>query len=125
MKHQLLCLHIALVSVGVLSPCSAQERVRLSGSSTLALAMKEAAPVLKKELGIEVQFGDLEAGSTAALRAIGLEMADIAMVTRPLTQADRSTFASKRYFDIDIGTQALVPIVPREVWDAGVRSIKQ
>jgi phosphate transport system substrate-binding protein len=98
--------------------------VRINGSATLAQAMQVAAPAIKEQLGVDLQL-NTQAGSSAALLAIGDGSADLAMVTREVKPEDRAEFPSRRLFDFEIGVQVLVPIVSRETWDSGVKSIKR
>lgn len=98
--------------------------IRVSGSATLARAMQAAAPVIKEQVGADLQF-DTDGGSTAALYAVMEKTADVAMVTREVTAQDRARFPARRVFDLEIGIQVLVPIVSRETWDAGVKFIKK
>jgi phosphate transport system substrate-binding protein len=100
------------------------DEVRINGSATFARALQAAAPAIKAQVGSEMRFST-QAGSTAALQAIGQKTADLALVTREVKPEDRAEFPSRRLFDLDIGVQVLVPIVSRETWDAGVRSIKK
>lgn len=88
----------------------------------MSKAVQAAAPAIKEKLGIDLQF-QTQGGSTAALNSIGQGAADLAMVTRAVSREDRSAFPKRRIFDVKVGAQALVPIVSRETWDAGVQSI--
>src|SRR4030095_14986610 len=100
------------------------DAVRVSGSATLARALPSAAPAIKAQGGAEMRF-ETQAGSSGALQAVGHGAADMALVTREIKQEDRAEFPSRRLFDLVIGVQVLVPIVSRETWDAGVKSIKK
>jgi phosphate transport system substrate-binding protein len=100
------------------------DAVRVSGSATLARALQSAAPAIKEQVGAEMRF-ETQAGSSGALQAVGHGAADMALVTREIKQEDRAEFPSRRLFDLVIGVQVLVPIVSRETWDAGVKSIKK
>lgn len=111
------------VAAAVAAPLHA-DVVRINGSATLARALQDIAPLIKEKIGAELQF-DTQGGSSAALQAVGRGDADLAMVTREVTPEDRAQFPSHRFFDLEIGVQALVPIVSRETWDSGVKSIKK
>jgi phosphate transport system substrate-binding protein len=114
---------VILILAALAAPIHA-DVVRVNGSATLAQAIQAAAPAIKEQLGIDVQL-NTQTGSSAALLAIGDRSADLAMVTREVTSQDRAEFPSRRLFDIEIGVQVLVPIVSRETWDAGTKSIKK
>jgi phosphate transport system substrate-binding protein len=113
-----------LFALGALSASIHADTVRVSGSATLARAMQAAVPAIKEQIGTDLQF-DTDGGSTAALFAVMEKSADLAMVTREVTPQDRARFPANRIFDLEIGMQVLVPIVSRETWDAGVKSIKK
>ena len=97
------------------------ELLRLHGSPVVAAPMTAAAAPLKA-LGIEFKI-TTEGGSGQAVMAVGAEMADIAMVTRGANAEERAAFPGKVFSEVPIGIQALAIIVPRDVWEAGVRSI--
>lgn len=98
--------------------------IRVNGSATFARAMQAAAPAIKEQVGVDLAF-DVQGGSTVALYAIAEKAADLAMVTREVTPEDRAKFPSHRMFEVEVGVQALVPIVSRETWESGVKSIKR
>jgi len=100
------------------------EVVRLTGASSAALAFQAAAPGIKRDLGIDLKF-DPQSQSAAAIQSVGVEVADLAVITRPLTPEDRSDFPARRFFEIEVGVQVIVPIVSRETFDAGVKSISK
>jgi phosphate transport system substrate-binding protein len=110
--------------VPLAASASAAEILRIRGSSTVAQALAPAAPILRAELEIEVKFFG-EGGSSQAISAVGARTADVAMATRALTAEDRANFPERRLEELQIGTQALVCIVPRDVWAAGVRALTQ
>jgi phosphate transport system substrate-binding protein len=110
--------------LAALSASIRAEVVRINGSATLALAMQAAAPAIKEQLGADLQL-NTQAGSSAALQAIGDRSADLAMVTREVKPEDRAEIPSRQLFDFEIGVQVLVPIVSRETWESGVKSIKK
>jgi hypothetical protein len=83
-----------------------------------------AAPGIKRDLGIDLKF-DPQSQSAAAIQSVGVEVADLAVITRPLTPEDRSDFPARRFFEIEVGVQVIVPIVSRETFDAGVKSISK
>jgi phosphate transport system substrate-binding protein len=113
----------AILCAGLFAPGALRgEALRIQGSSIVAQALLAAAPTLKKEHGIELKILP-EGGSTTAIHVVGSDGADVAMTTRPLAADDRSAYPEKRFFEEFIGLQVLVFIVPRELWDAGVRSL--
>ena len=113
----------AAVALGVCSEAWA-EPLRVQGSATFARALEAAAPAIKEELDIDLKI-NATSGSSAAIAAAGMGAVDLAIVTREVTGEDRSQFPSNRMSDVQIGMQVLVPIVSRETWDAGVKSISR
>ena len=97
------------------------ELLRLHGSPVVAAPMAAAAAPLKA-LGIEFKI-TTEGGSGQAVLAVGAEQADIAMVTRGANAEERAAFPGKVFSEVPIGIQALAIIVPRDAWEAGVRTI--
>jgi phosphate transport system substrate-binding protein len=100
------------------------ETLRLHGSPMLAKVFEIALPAIKEELGADLKF-DTQSGSAGALYALGTGGADLALLLRPMTQEEISTFPAKRPYELEIGVQALVPIVSRETYDSGVRAIRR
>jgi phosphate transport system substrate-binding protein len=100
------------------------EVVRLTGLSSAAKAFQAAAPGIKRDLDIDLKF-DPQSLSGSAIHAVGAEVADVAVITRGLTPEDRSDFPSRRFFEIEVGVQVVVPIVSRETFESGVKSISK
>ncbi|HET6408581.1 MAG TPA: substrate-binding domain-containing protein [Chthoniobacteraceae bacterium] len=98
--------------------------VRVKGSATMGQALQAAAPAIKEQTGADLRFETL-GGSTPALLAAIDGSADLAMVTREIRQEDRAESPKRPLFDLEIGVQILVPVVSRETWDAGVKSINK
>ena len=98
------------------------ETVRVQGSGVIAQAVRGAVPVLRTEFGVEVKLF-AEVGSTQAIAAIGAETAEVAMSTRQTTAEDRAGFPAKRFEEVQVGTQVVAMVVPRDVWSTGVRAI--
>jgi phosphate transport system substrate-binding protein len=103
------------------SAASSAEVIRISGSPAVSMAITFAGPVLK-EKGIDVKI-TVESGSANAAIALGLEAADIAMMVRTLETTERAQFPEKRFVEERIGSQAIALLVPRDVWEGGVRAI--
>lgn len=116
---------VALTMTMSWSVCASwADSLAVQGSATFARAMEAAAPAVKKELDVDLKISG-NAGSSAAIFAVGSGSADLAMVTREVTAEDFSQFPSTRMSNVQIGVQVLVPIVSRETWDAGVKAISR
>jgi phosphate transport system substrate-binding protein len=111
----------ALAATSLLASASAADVVRINGSPVVSMAVTFAGPALKEQ-GIEIKVM-VESGSGNAVIALGYDVADIAMALRGVNATERATFPAKRFVEERIGSQAICLLVPRDVWDAGVRSI--
>jgi phosphate transport system substrate-binding protein len=101
-----------------------EDPVRIGGSAVMVEAYSPGIERLREEIGIEAKIGGgLNAAS--ALNAVGLGVIDLALVTRPITQADRSQFPSRRMTDVLVGWQVLLPVVPAEIWEQGIKTISR
>lgn len=112
----------AALAAFLLAPLVASaEVIRVNGSPVVSMPITFAGPALK-EKGIEIKV-TVESGSGNAAIALGYEVADIAMMLRPLNSTERAQFPDKRFVEERIGSQAIALLVPRDVWEGGVRSI--
>jgi phosphate transport system substrate-binding protein len=114
----------AFGAFGATSSARAAEILRIKGSPTVAQALASAVPVMRDNFGVDMKFF-AEGGSSLAVMAVGTRTAEVGMATRALTAEDRANFPERRLDELQIGTQALVCIVPRDVWDAGVHALTQ
>lgn len=100
------------------------ETLTLHGSATVAQALAAAAPVIKEALGLELRIGT-EGGSVGGIRALGAEIADLAISTRALDGNDRALFPEMSFHEEQVGWQVVVPVVAPDVWKAGVRGLSK
>jgi phosphate transport system substrate-binding protein len=118
---------IALAAVLLLallgSSASADEPVRVEGSPLVARAIAPAIPLIR-ERGIAVKLDSAIPASTAIIN-VGQGTADIALSARPMTTTERANFPTKRFSETPVAWQAVALIVPRDVWEGGVRAISR
>jgi phosphate transport system substrate-binding protein len=95
--------------------------IRVRGVSALSRVMKAAVLPLR-EMGIEVKVGE-DCGNAMALEALGNNQIDIALIGRPVTSTDRAAYPDKSLQEIKLGTQTLAMMVPRSIWESGVRAL--
>jgi phosphate transport system substrate-binding protein len=114
-----ICILAALVAVGA----NAAEAVKVHGSPVLGGPLTAAGFELQKD-GVELKV-TTEGGSTNAVRALGFGLADMAMVTRRMRAEERADFPGTRFTETRIGVQTVAILVPRDVWNAGVRAISK
>jgi phosphate transport system substrate-binding protein len=102
----------------------AVETIRVQGSVVIREVLRNAAPVLRNELGVEIRLFS-ELGSSQAIVAVGAETAEVAMATRALTAGDRASYPEKHFDEVQIGMQVVALAVPVDVWNTGVRAVSK
>jgi phosphate transport system substrate-binding protein len=119
----------ALVAFAVLLPmaCSSSTgapdtTLRISGSTTVNPVAADAAVVLRERTGQPITV-DTQGGSAGGLAQLCSGEIDIAMSSKPVADSDREQFPDCDYQPVRIGEDAVVILVLREVYDAGVRSL--
>ena len=111
----------ASLAAALLTVRADAESFKMQGSPVLAHVMVAAAPLLREQ-GIEIRVW-VEGSSTLAAAVMGEGQVDFALMTRPLTAADRAHYPQKEMKDFMIGMQAVALIVPRDVWEGGVHAL--
>ncbi|MDB6150036.1 MAG: transporter binding lipoprotein, partial [Chthoniobacter sp.] len=97
------------------------DALKIHASPAVAQAIASVANPLRDE-GVELKIVN-EGGSTAAIYAVGARAADVALTTRKLNASDRAAAPDRRFEEFQIGVQVVAVIVPRDVWESGVRSL--
>jgi len=115
---------VAAVALGVFSPVGASGgTVRLHVTNVAADALKEAAAKLK-EKGIELSM-NTEGSSSTGIASLTKDSTDIAITIRGITAQERSAAPEKRFIEDTLAFQALVLVVPDDVWGSGVRVLSK
>lgn len=115
---------LATVALGFLLPAGASGgTVRLHVTNVAAEAFKEIAAQLKEQ-GIELSM-NMEGGSSTGIAAVAKDSADIAVTIRGITPQERSAAPDKRFIEETLAFQALVLVVPDDVWGSGVRVLSR
>jgi phosphate transport system substrate-binding protein len=117
--------HIATwLIAAVLAPISlsAQDVLRVNGSTTVNPIVTEAAEILKKEQGLGIQV-DTQGGSSGGISALGDGRVDIAMSSRPLNDEDHKKYPGVKFHPVKIGEDAVALIVSKDVWNGGVKAL--
>ncbi|MCZ6506553.1 MAG: substrate-binding domain-containing protein [Acidobacteria bacterium] len=107
---------------GLLAAIPAQAKLRINGSTTVNPVVSEAAAILRAEAGLEILV-DTVGGSSGGIAALADGRAEMAMSSRPVSEADRKRFPGVDFRSVRIGTDALALVVSRDVWAAGVRCL--
>lgn len=118
----LIVLTCAWLSVGILPAC-ADAPVRVQGVSMISRLFKAAAAQLREE-GIEIKIGE-DCGNTQALAALANGEIDLALLSRGITNEDRANYPELPLDELKIGTQTIVVLVSRPVWDSGVHALNK
>jgi phosphate transport system substrate-binding protein len=101
----------------------AEETIRLQGSSVVAAALSLAAPQLR-DLGIPIAI-NTEGGTGSGVVGLGDDKADIGMAVRHTLADERAQFPDKQFSEVQVASQAIAMLVPRDVWEAGVHAISR
>jgi len=112
---------IALILATGLISCSAPEHVSVSGSTTVLPTVSKAADAYRVKTGqvIIVNAG----GSGAGFNQLAEGQTDIGMMSRDITPSELDKFQNINFEVVAIGTDAVVPVVSSEIYDAGVTSL--
>lgn len=95
--------------------------LRLSGSTTVTPVAAAAAEVLRAR-GLKITV-DSQGGSAGGLAQLGQGQVEIAMSSKPLSDADRKAYPSVDHVSTQIGADAVGIVVRREVFDGGVQNL--
>ncbi len=109
---------LLLAVVGQLSA----EPLKVYGSTTVNPVASLAAEVLRQEKSLTIQI-DTQGGSTGGISALGDGLAQIAMSSRSVSDADRKKYPTVNFFEHRIGADAVAVVVNNAVWKGGVRTM--
>lgn len=116
---------VALCAVSVILLCtsaSAQNALRVTGSTTVNPFVSEAAETLRENEGITITI-DTAGGSTGGINALADGRADVGMSSRGINDKDRAKFAGVDFHPVSIGQDAVSIVVSKDVWDGGVKAL--
>lgn len=113
---------ILILFAGLLCAPISATTLRINGSTTVNPPVAEAAEILRRECGMAIQV-DTQGGSSGGISSLGDGLAEIGMVSKPLTEADRKKYPEVSFTAHHIGEDAVALVVSRDVWEGGVRSL--
>lgn len=113
-----------LIALGLLTASAVAELIVVRGTPVVGLPIAAVSGEMKKEFGVEFKVVT-EGGSGAGIAGVGMEVVDIGLSSRTITGEERAAFPDKRLMEAKIGAQALLVVVPEEIWQAGVRQISR
>lgn len=102
----------------------AAKPLRVNGSTTVNPVVAEAAEILRAERGMTIHV-DTQGGSSGGIAALGDGRAEVAMISRPLEDEDRTRYPKIRFQATRIGSDAVALVVSRDVWEGGVRALSR
>lgn len=103
------------------SPTSAAT-LKINGSTTVNLPAAEAAEILRAEKKMDIQV-DTQGGSSGGISMLGDGQAQIGMISKHVSDADRTKFPKAKFKEIHVGEDAVAMIVSKDVWDGGVKAV--
>lgn len=98
--------------------------VRVNGSTTVNPIVVEAAEALRAGRGMTIHV-DTQGGSSGGIAALGEGRAEVAMISRPVEDGDRTKYPKVRFHATRIGSDAVALIVSRDVWEGGVKALSK
>lgn len=96
--------------------------VRVSGSTTVNPVAADAAEVLRRRTGLRITV-DTQGGSAGGIALLGAGRIDVAMSSKPVSDADRAAHPSVSFVSTPIGEDAVGVVVRREVVAGGLTSV--
>jgi phosphate transport system substrate-binding protein len=112
----------AMLALTVLA--RADELISIRGAQVAAEPVAAAAAQIKKDTGLEFRIVT-EGGSGGAVGGIGEDVVDVALLSRKITPQERAFWPDKNFHEEQIGMQALLLVVPEQVWNSGVRALSK
>lgn len=100
----------------------AAEQISVRGSAAAADPVNAAADAIKKEAGVEFRVVT-EGGNAPGIASMAEDIVDVAVTSRKLQARERAAWPGKNFFEMQMGMQALVVVVPEQVWAGGVRAL--
>ena len=100
----------------------AAEQISVRGSAAAAEPAMAAADRIKKETGVEFRVVT-EGGNAPAIAGMAEDVVDVALASRKLQPREKAAWPGKNFHEMQLGAQALVAVVPEQVWASGVRAL--
>lgn len=97
-------------------------KLKIQGSSTVNPVVSEAAEILRKERGWEIQV-DTQGGSSGGISSVAEGLSDIGMSSKPLSFKEISKYPSVDFRSFSIGLDGVALAVSNAVWESGIISL--
>ena len=111
-----------LAAIAITVPARADELISIRGAQVAAEPVNAAAEQIKKDTGLEFRIVT-ESGSSGAVAAIAEDVAEVALLSRKMQPQEHAGWPEKVFHEVQFGAQALLIVVPPQVWDGGVHSL--
>lgn len=115
---------ILMGTLCLLATGAVADLLMIRGTAVVGYPLAAVSEELKTEFGIEFKVVT-EGGSSAGIAGVGADVVDVALSTRPVTGEERAAFPDKRFMETKIGAQAVLVVVPEEIWQAGIRRLSR
>ena len=113
---------ILCVALAVALPAPAEDLISIRGAQVAAEPVNAAAEQFQKETGLKFRIIS-EGGNARAVTGIGEDVVDVALLSRKITQHEFASWPERHFTETQFGMQALVIIVPDQIWNAGVHAL--
>jgi phosphate transport system substrate-binding protein len=113
---------LILLLFTVISGARAAESVVVVGSAAATAPIVTAGTKLRAA-GVDPKVSSEQQTSTTAIAAVGSGLAQLAVVTRPVTAGERAEYSKVRLEVAPFAYQVLGLVVSRDVWQSGVRAL--
>ncbi len=109
-------------ALALATPALADELISIRGAQAPSEPVNAAAAEIKRQTGLEFRIVT-EGGNSGSVAGIGEEITDIALLSRKMLPEEHTFWPGRQFFEMPLGKQALVLVVPEQVWRSGVRAL--
>jgi phosphate transport system substrate-binding protein len=113
---------LLILAAALLGACARSDSIRVGGSSTVLPIITLAAEYFEeRNPGHTVLINS--GGSGVAINQVGAGQLHIGMISRDLTDEERTRHPDVNFTKHIIGRDAVLPVVSSEIYDAGIKSL--
>ncbi len=117
---------ILIIAFG--TSCSSNQnsivKLKIQGSSTVNPVVSEAAEILRKEKGWDIEV-DTQGGSSGGISSVAEGLCDIGMSSKPVSSQDISKYPGADFKSFAIGIDGVALAVSNPVWESGIKSLSK
>ena len=115
---------ILCIAVSISASARDEDLISIRGAPVAAEPVNAAAAQIKKDTGLEFRIVT-DGGSGGAVASIGEDVVDVAVLSRKVTPREHAAFPERKFTEAQFGSQALLIVVPEQVWTSGVHAISK